>query len=84
MTVILTGNTILNNILQRQDHDALRQRIIINYSFLGITLDEVKKYIPSMLQVGGSATNVFTDAIELFYSNCNGSIRKLNALLKRY
>ena len=82
--VILTGNSVLNTILQRQTHDALRQRITINYSFLGITPDEVKKYIPSMLHTAGAATNIsIEDAIELFCNNCSGSIRKLNAFIEK-
>ena len=73
--MILTGNSVLNTILQRQTHDALRQRI---------TPDEVKKYIPNMLQTAGAATNIFTeDAIELFCNNCSGSIRKLNAFIEK-
>jgi hypothetical protein len=47
--LILYGQPILNNIFQRQAHEALKQRIIINYTFSGVTKNEVFEYISSNL-----------------------------------
>jgi general secretion pathway protein A len=83
-TCILAGQPILNTILSKNVHEPLRQRIVINYTFTGITKDEVKDYIDTRLKLAGCRTEIFnTNAIEAIYGCCNGSVRKLNSLLER-
>lgn len=43
--LILVGQPMLNDVLSRNVHEALNQRIIVNYMFIGIEFEEVKKYI---------------------------------------
>lgn len=40
--LILIGQPVLNDILSRAVHEALRQRIMVNYTFVGIEFEEVK------------------------------------------
>lgn len=82
--LILAGQPLLNNILSMQIHEALKQRIVINYNFSGISSEEVKKYIINRLELCGVKNNIFEDgALEALSSCCNGSIRKLNNLVHK-
>jgi len=81
---ILTGQPLLNDILSKQTHEALKQRIVINYNFLGISKTEVNDYISSRLQLCGVHNQIFnSNAIEAVYSCCNGSTRKLNSIIEK-
>ena len=80
---ILSGQPLLNNILSKQIHEALKQRIVINYNYEGISKEDVISYISSMLQLCGISSNIFNDnAIEAINSCCNGSIRTLNKVIE--
>ncbi len=81
--LILSGQTPFITQLSRQTHEALRQRIVVNYYLKGLTKDETKEYIESRLKSGGCHEPIFTDnAYELLYSSTNGSIRTLNSLVR--
>lgn len=80
--LILSGQPPLVTQLNRQNHEALRQRIVLNYSFHGIDKAEVKEYVTSRLKIAGVADPLFTeDALELTHSSTNGLVRKINSLL---
>ncbi|AJA46743.1 general secretion pathway protein A [Clostridium pasteurianum DSM 525 = ATCC 6013] len=81
--LILSGQPNFLLQLSRQVHEALRQRIIMNYCLKGLTHDECKPYITSMLKAAGCSEPIFTDdAFELIYSSTNGAIRPLNSLTR--
>lgn len=81
--LILSGQTPFITQLQRQPHEALRQRIVVNYCLKGFTKDETKDYIDSRLKIAGSTEPIFTDdAYELMYSSTSGLIRPLNSLAR--
>ncbi|MEG2464391.1 MAG: AAA family ATPase [Malacoplasma sp.] len=81
--LVLVGQPILNSTLTRNVHEALAQRIIINYSFKGLTLEETKAYIADRLKLCAINENIFEDAaIQAISSNANGSTRKLNSLIQ--
>lgn len=80
--LILSGQTPLVTQLNRQYHEALRQRIVLNYIFRGLDKTEVKDYVNSRLKLAGVADPLFTeDALELVYSSTTGLVRKVNNLL---
>lgn len=82
--LILAGQPVLNNTLSKQIHESLKQRIVINYEFGGISKDEVEEYINSRLKLCGVHTEVFNvNAIEAIHGCCNGSIRKLNTIVDK-
>jgi len=82
LTLILIGQPILISILNRNIHEAIRQRIIVSYSYSGLTKDEMNEYIDTRLLLCGSDKNIFNDnAREALFSGCNGIIRKLNSLI---
>ena len=51
--LILSGQPLLNSVLLKQIHDALKQQIVINYNYEGISKDEVNGYISSILKLCG-------------------------------
>lgn len=81
--LILSGQLPLITQLSRQPHEALRQRIVLNYSFKGLSKEETREYIESRLKLAGVAEPIFTeDAYELIYGSTNGSVRKINSLVE--
>jgi len=83
-TLILLGLPYLASTLKRNNYEPLRQRIIINYSFNGITRDETSSYIDGTLQKAGCRDPIFDKAaIEAIYSYSDGSFIRLNSLLNK-
>ena len=82
--LILIGQSTLNGILKKHIHDALRQRIIINYDLEGISREEAKEYIEHCLKQSGANVPIFSEeAIEAVYSIGQGSLRKMNNILTK-
>jgi len=83
-SLALIGQPILNNILGKQIHRALSQRIVINYDFQGLSEMEAKEYIISRLALAGASSKIIDDnAMLASYNSCAGSIRQLNTILTK-
>ena len=83
IVLILVGQLILNDILSRNTHEALKQRIVVNYTFVGFDDKEIDGYIKSRLNLAGMNENMFEEgAIKAIGNNSNGSIRKLNKIIE--
>ena len=83
VVLILVGQPLLNDVLARNVHEALAQRIVVNYTFNGMSLEEVREYISTRLAIAGVNENIFEEAaIKAIASSSNGSVRKLNSLIK--
>ena len=81
--LILVGQPILNDILSRISHEALKQRIVVNYTLIGLGEKEVEEYLKNRLKIAGMNENMFEEgAIKAISNNCNGSTRKLNSLIE--
>ncbi len=81
--LILAGQTPIVTQLSRQPHEALRQRILVNYCLKGLTKEETREYILSRLKLADSHEPIFTDsAYDLLHSCTNGCVRPLNSLVK--
>lgn len=82
--LILVGQPTLNDVLSRSVHEALSQRIIVNYMFNGIEPNEVKDYIIDRCKIAGISSEIFDEnAIIALSSNCNSSTRNLNNLIDK-
>lgn len=80
----LFGQPTLNNTLSMQVHEALRQRIVINYNMQGLTAEEAADYANDPMRLCGVSRDVFEPAaLEAAYGYCSGRIRILNTLLHR-
>lgn len=81
---ILNGQTILNDILSKSVHEALKQRIVINYNFEGLSSNEIREYIQSSLDIAGIHEPIFNEnTYEAIFSCSNKSIRKVNSLVDK-
>jgi type II secretory pathway predicted ATPase ExeA len=70
--------------LSRQIHEALRQRIIVNYEFTGLTESEACEYARKMLAVAGGPAALFDEAaLHAAYNCSNNSIRVFGRILSR-
>lgn len=82
--LILVGQPLLNDVLSRNVHEALKQRIMVNYTFEGIEYEEIKRYIFDRCEIAGISNTIFEDgAIKAISTNCNGSTRQLNNLVDK-
>ena len=83
-TLILIGQPILNSILNRTLHEALRQRITVSYNMLGLTKEEVYNYINSRCKLAHSNEGIFNEqSKEAIFNSCNGSIRIVNNIVEK-
>ena len=82
--ILLVGQPRLNTTLNQSTHEALRQRIVMNYHMGGITKEEGRRYILKKLEGAGSRQSVFDDnAIEALLNAANGTPRVINKLCSR-
>ena len=83
-SIIIAGQPILNNTLSMQVHEALAQRIIINYTFTGLSKQDLHDYILSRLKCAGVSVNMFSEnAIEAIWSCSGTSPRGINNLAEK-
>lgn len=83
-SLILVGQPVLNNVLNRNTFEALRQRITISYNLSGITKDELFEYIKTRIASAHGNEGIFNNqSIESIYSSCNGSIRVANNIITK-
>lgn len=81
-TLILCGETYLNNTLRRPVHEALRQRITVHYNFNGLSDSEVAQYILHKLAcAGGSGTIIEKAALSAVHSHAQGNPRLIDNLM---
>lgn len=79
--ILLTGQQQLNSILSLNAHEALRQRLVMNYSMEGLSREEGRTYITGKLRGAGCRQAVFDEpAIEAILNAANGIPRVINRL----
>ena len=79
--VLLAGLPQLNNTLNLNAHEPLRQRITMNYNLDGLSKEEAKKYILDKLKAAGCETQVFeSNALEAIINASNGVPRIINKI----
>lgn len=82
--LLLVGQPRLNNTLNQNMHESLRQRIIMNYHMGGLTKEESRTYINTKLEKAGSHQTVFdTNATEAIINAANGIPRMINKICNR-
>ena len=81
-TLILCGESHLNNILQKPVHEALRQRITVHYNYSGLTDNEIASYVLHKLDcAGGSRTIIEENALGAIHGYCQGNPRLIDNLM---
>ncbi len=80
--LIMTGTPVLNHTINRAVHEALKQRIVIQYEMSGMNEDDIGRYIIEKLKKAGRTQPlILPEAVKALSNACQGSSRKLNNLL---
>jgi type II secretory pathway predicted ATPase ExeA len=83
-SLVLSGQPVLADMLSRQIHEALRQRIIVNYTFKGLSEAESVDYAKKMVALAGGSMSLFDEgALHAAYNFSNASIRMFGKVLSR-
>lgn len=81
-TLILCGESHLNEILRRQPHEALRQRITIHYNYQGLSDTEAVDYIVHKLTCAGSSKAIINEAaLKAVAGHTHGNPRLIDNLM---
>lgn len=81
-TLILCGESHLNDTLRKPVHEALRQRITIHYNYSGLSDDEVGKYILHKLSLAGASATIINEAaLSAVHSYTQGNPRLIDNLM---
>ena len=82
LALMLVGQPDLKQEISKNIHIALKQRIIVNYTFEGLERDEVKRYITSRLNIANVNHELFEpEAYNALYAASKSSPRRLNTLI---
>lgn len=82
--IVIAGQPILANTLSMHAHEALAQRIVINYTFSGLSKCEIHEYIVSRLKSCGIRDSIFADnAMEALWGCSGGVPRIVNSIAEK-
>jgi general secretion pathway protein A len=81
LTLLLVGQPLLRRTLSLQMHEALRQRIAVQYHLEGLLREELDSYLAHQLKAAGVTQPLFDDtARQALYQATKGVLRKVNKL----
>ena len=81
-TLILCGESHLNEILRRQPHEALRQRITIHYNYQGLSDTDAIDYVVHKLTCAGSSKAIIDEAaLKAVAGHTHGNPRLIDNLM---
>jgi type II secretory pathway predicted ATPase ExeA len=81
-SLVLAGEPHLNRNLGKSIHEALRQRIVIHYSFSGLSDAETEQYLLHNLRIAGAAESVLGEGtIPAIVGYARGCPRLLDNLM---
>lgn len=81
-TMILCGESHLNDTLRKPVHEALRQRITVHYNYNGLSDEEVGKYVLHKLHLAGAPDSIIeTAALSAVHSYTQGNPRLIDNLM---
>jgi len=82
LTLILLGQPLLADLLSRPTNEALRQRVIVNYTFEGLQANEAPAYAAALLRSAGGSPDILDEAaVRSAYGVSAGSLRQFNAII---
>ena len=81
LTLLLVGQPLLRRTLSLQMHEALRQRIAVQYHLEGLSREELDAYLAQQFKAAGVTQPLFDDtARQALYQASKGILRKDNKL----
>lgn len=82
--LLLVGQNTIRASLNMQAHEALKQRISMNFNFQPMDKDESRKYIDEKLKLAGANQKILTDeAYNQIIGVANGTPRKINQYMDK-
>lgn len=82
--ILLVGQNNLRNILNLKSNEALRQRIVLNYSLSQLSKDESKIYIDSKLKESGLNQEIISnEAYNQIINYSNGVMRIIDQIMDK-
>ena len=83
-TIVLAGEPHLNHILEKPIHVALRQRIMVNYNFTGLSDTETEQYLLHKIRTAGAADSILGEGtLPAFIGYARGCPRLLDNLMNQ-
>jgi len=74
--------SIIASILGRPVHEALKQRITVNYNYEGLSNEEAKNYIYSRIEIAGASHSIIDEsAVNAVANFCQGTPRIINSIM---
>ena len=85
LQILLVGQTQFRNMLEREELEQLRQRVVATYRLKPLASDEVQNYVEHRLACAGWADDprIDPEIYELIYRASGGLPRRINILLDR-
>ena len=81
ITVIMLGQHWLRNMLRKQGHEALFQRLRLRYALEGLTQNETQEYVKYHLKLVGGNENIFEQkCYPMLFEASGGILREINNL----
>lgn len=81
-TLILCGESYLQNTLRKPVHEALNQRITIRYNFEGLSDEEVPAYIRHKLSCAGAPESLVDEpALSAVHGYAHGNVRIIDNIM---
>jgi type II secretory pathway predicted ATPase ExeA len=81
-SLVLVGEPHFNRTLEKNIHEALRQRIIVHYNYEGLSNDEIIKYIEHKFRLAGATPSIIGEGVfNAIINNCNGIPRYIDSLM---
>lgn len=81
-TLILCGESHLNDTLRKPIHEALRQRITVHYNYTGLSDAEVSRYVLHKLELAGASSTIIDNAaLAAVHSSTQGNPRLIDNLM---
>lgn len=80
--LILVGLPHVNSILAKPVHEALAQRVVVNYNYEGLTKEEITDYVYSRIEAAGGTRSIINEAaIHAIAGFSNGTPRIINSVM---
>jgi type II secretory pathway predicted ATPase ExeA len=82
--IVMCGLPNIAATLSMRTHEALAQRVIIDYAFNGLSKDETAAYIDSRLRLCGVRNSMFSEnSLEALWGCAGGAPRVINSLAEK-
>lgn len=80
--LIFIGQPYMCATFDKPIHEALKQRIVIHYNYVGLSSEEAKNYIHSRIELAGASVSIIDDsAVQAVVNFSQGTPRIINSVM---